>query len=253
MPASLSQISLRGTAPSCCSNSHDPRSRSSVFRVGIIRAVTNREWAATITNTGSNALVPSSNGIFFGGNQRSHCTASPAAQWTRSAGSTGACSGRNLATLSRNHRIDPSQPTRSANTVAGIDGVSVNSLRTSASKGVNDVGRGDRSYRGGPTEFTALITVVREIPNLAAIRAFGSPSAASLRIKAQSSKVNTLQSVSVHFSTAATDQFSSTADNASHSQLCITIRAVIRSVDLAHRRSRSWASVNSVPPFPILE
>ena len=108
-----------------------------------------------------------------------------AAHSRRPAGSTGACSGRNLATLSRNHRIDPSQPTRSANTVAGIDDVSVNSLRTSASNGVNDVGRGDRSYRGGPTEFTALITVVHEIPNLAAIRAFGSPSAASLRINAQ--------------------------------------------------------------------
>jgi len=45
---------------------------------------------------------------------------------------------------------------------------------------VNDVGPGDRSYRGGPSEFTALITVVRQIPSRCAIRAFGTPSAASL-------------------------------------------------------------------------
>jgi hypothetical protein len=57
------------------------------------------------------------------------------------------------------------------------------------------------------------MTVVREIPNLAAIFAFGSPSLANLRINAQSSKVITLQSLSVHFSSAATVQFSSAADS----------------------------------------
>jgi len=41
---------------------------------------------------------------------------------------------------------------------------------------------------------TALITVVREIPSLLAICAFGTPSPASRRIDAQSSKVITLQS-----------------------------------------------------------
>jgi hypothetical protein len=50
------------------------------------------------------------------------------------------------------------------------------------------------------SEATALTTVVREIPNRAAIRAFGTPSPASRRINAQSSKVITLQSSSVHFS-----------------------------------------------------
>jgi hypothetical protein len=44
------------------------------------------------------------------------------------------------------------------------------------------------------------MTVVREIPSRAAIRAFGTPSAASLLISAQSSKVITLQSLSAHFS-----------------------------------------------------
>ncbi|MCO7204630.1 hypothetical protein NH287_14145, partial [Microbacterium sp. CnD16-F] len=41
---------------------------------------------------------------------------------------------------------------------------------------------------------------------------FGTPSPASLRINAQSSKVITLQSLSVHFSSAATVQFSSAVD-----------------------------------------
>src|SRR5215203_4770940 len=44
------------------------------------------------------------------------------------------------------------------------------------------------------------MTVVLEIPNCAAMRAFGTPSAASLLISAQSSKVITLQSLSAHFS-----------------------------------------------------
>lgn len=51
----------------------------------------------------------------------------------------------------------------------------------------------DSGSLGGSRCSFALMTVVREIPNLAAIRAFGSPSAASLRISAQSSKVITLQ------------------------------------------------------------
>ncbi len=63
-------------------------------------------------------------------------------------------------------------------------------------------GRAARSYRGGDPEATALTTVVRETPNLAAILAFGEPSAASLLINAQSSKVITLQSSSAHFSSA---------------------------------------------------
>ncbi|MER3392590.1 MAG: hypothetical protein RIC81_08760, partial [Microcella pacifica] len=47
----------------------------------------------------------------------------------------------------------------------------------------------------------------------AAIRAFGTPSAANLRINAQSSKVITLQSSSVHFSSVDTVQFSSVVDS----------------------------------------
>jgi hypothetical protein len=46
-----------------------------------------------------------------------------------------------------------------------------------------------------------LMTVVLEIPSRCAIRAFGTPSAASLLISAQSSKVITLQSLSAHLFT----------------------------------------------------
>jgi hypothetical protein len=81
-----------------------------------------------------------------------------------------------------------------------MSGTSSNKARTAGSNTVNDVGLGDRSYRGGEPELTALMTVVREIPSRAAIRALGTPSAASLLISAQSSKVITLQSSSAHFS-----------------------------------------------------
>jgi hypothetical protein len=84
--------------------------------------------------------------------------------------------------------------------VAGMSGVCSNSSRTRGSNTVNEVGAGLRSYRGGASELTALITVVLEIPSRCAICAFGTPSAANLLISAQSSKVITLQSSSAHFS-----------------------------------------------------
>ena len=89
MPPSLSQINLRGTRPSCWISSHEACSGSSVVLVGIIRPTMNLECAAVITSTGNNLAVPSSSGIFFGGNQRSHCAASPGSQVSRSAGSIG--------------------------------------------------------------------------------------------------------------------------------------------------------------------
>lgn len=103
-------------------------------------------------------------------------------------------------TPARNHVIDPVQPTRSATTVAGMSGVSCNSARTRGSNATKEDSVGVRSYCGGESVRTAFSTVVREIPSLAAIRAFGTPSAANRRINAQSSKVITLQSSSVHFS-----------------------------------------------------
>ena len=117
-----------------------------------------------MTSTGSSVLDPSSSGIRFGGNHRSHCAASPASQTSRSAGSGRRCSGRSRRTLSRNHVIEPGQSTRSAITVAGISGCSDKIARTLASNGANDVAAARRSYLGGRTEATAAATVARATP-----------------------------------------------------------------------------------------
>ena len=53
---------------------------------------------------------------------------------------------------------------------------------------------GARSYFGGDVDATAFATVFREICSRSAICDFGTPSAANLRINAQSSKVITLRS-----------------------------------------------------------
>jgi len=174
----------------------------------------NLEYAATITNTGNNPAVPSSSGIRWGGNHKSHCAASPGAHTSRSAGSARPCSGRKRATFSRNHDDEPVQPTRSAITVAGISGNSTNNARTRPSTPLNDVtANGGRSYLGGSLDAAARATVFREIPNRSAIRVFGTPSATNLRINAQSSKVITLQSSSAHFPSGRTAQFSAVTDN----------------------------------------
>ena len=95
-----------------------------------------------------------------------------------------------------------------------MSGNSASSIDTRSSNGVNDVAStGGRSYFGGSVDATAWATVLREIPNRSAIRAFGTPSAANLRINAQSSKVITLQSLSAHFSTGRDAQFSAVTDN----------------------------------------
>lgn len=83
--------------------------------------------------------------------------------------------------------IDPSQPTRSAITVAGISGCSLRIARTLASNGVNEVGTGLRSYFGGRSEATARSTVALPIPRSRATCRRGTPSATSRRINAQSS------------------------------------------------------------------
>jgi hypothetical protein len=81
---------------------------------------------------------------------------------------------------------------------------------------VNDVSAtGVRAYLGGSVEFTALVTVLREIPKRSAIRVFGTPSRSSLRISAQSSKVITLQVSSAHFPLGRTAQNSAGADTIS--------------------------------------
>ena len=76
MPASLSQSSRFGTAPTCSDSSdHIPASRSGALRDGSIRAVISREYDATTTTTsiGGDPASPAPSGILAGGNQRSHC------------------------------------------------------------------------------------------------------------------------------------------------------------------------------------
>ncbi len=53
-----------------------------------------------------------------------------------------------------------------------MSGTSSNKARTRGSNTVKDVSLGDRSHLGGASEFTALMTAVREILNRCAIRAF---------------------------------------------------------------------------------
>jgi hypothetical protein len=182
--------------------------------VGTIRPQIKRECAATTTSTGNSAVVPSSSGIRFGGNHKSHCAASPGAHTSRSAGSGRRSSGRSRATFSRNHDGEPDQPTRSAITVAGMSGNSASNVDTRSSNGVNDVAStGRREYFGGSLDATPRATVLREIPNRSAIRAFGTPSTANRRISAQSSKVITLQSLSAHLPSGRDAQFSTVTDN----------------------------------------
>ena len=95
--------------------------------------------------------------------------------------------GRSRRTLSRNHVIEPVQPTRSAITVDGISGCSDKITRTLASNGVNAVGTARRSYFGGRSDATARSTVARPIPNCRATCRRGTPSATSRLINAQSS------------------------------------------------------------------
>jgi len=100
-----------------------------VCRDGNIIAAMNREHAATITNTGNAACWPNPTGTLAGGNHRSHCTARPGGWASRSTGSAGRYSGRMARTRSRNHEIEPDQPTRSAITVAGICRYAANNAR----------------------------------------------------------------------------------------------------------------------------
>jgi len=65
-----------------------------------------------------------------------------------------------------NHKIDPSQPTRSAITVAGISGNSAKSARTRGSNAANDVVTGLRRYFGGAADATARATVDLPIAQL---------------------------------------------------------------------------------------
>ena len=235
MPASLSQISRRGTRPSSRSSSQVANSRSSVRLVGIIRPSMKREKAAVITSTGNNTRVPFSSGILRGGNHRSHCPASPAAQDSRSAGSGLRYSGRSRRTLSRNHVIDPVQPTRSAITVAGRSGCSASSARTRGSNAVNDVGTGLRSYFGGrsdrvPAQPSTDRSPSHAPPDAASPRpppAGGSTPNPPLRSPTQSVWVASFSSVAMASFSSVVDRLASATTGRSLSCLPLWLRALV--------------------------
>jgi len=136
----------------------------------------NLENDATITSTGGEPTCPWPSGTATGGNHRSHWAESPGRWLSRSAGSFGAYSTRSRATFLRNHDGEPNQPTRSANTEAGIAGNSASSCRTCASNGSNADGPLTREYFGGELDLTARATVSRDSPNRAAIARIDRPS-----------------------------------------------------------------------------
>ena len=79
-------------------------------------------------------------------------------------------------TRSRNHEIDPVQPTRSAITVAGICGYAINSALTCGSTALIAEGAGARWYFGGPSLANASATVSRAMRSWRAIARCDRPS-----------------------------------------------------------------------------
>ena len=173
----------------------------------------NRECAATITSTGNNAVVPSSSGIRLRREPQvalRRVTRRPHQPISRIRTAMLRSQTGHVLTEPR-RRPRPADP-----------------LREHRRRHLRELGQqrphpllerrerrrlaGARSYFGGSVDATALATVLREIPNRSAIRVFGTPSAANLRINAQSSKVITLQSSSAHFSSGRTAQFSAVID-----------------------------------------
>jgi hypothetical protein len=106
----------------------------------------------------------------------SHWAWSPGRQLSRSAGSLGAYSGRSNATRLRNHDAEPVQPTRSASTVAGIDGNRASRPRTRGSTASKADPAGAREYRGGDSIRNARATVARANPSRAATARVDKPS-----------------------------------------------------------------------------
>ena len=95
----------------------------------------------------------------------------------RLAGSTGRYTGRNSATRALSTRIERSQPTRSAITVAGMLGYAFSSSRIRGSTPSTIDPTPVRRYAGGPSAANAAFTVFLEIPINRAITLIGNRSA----------------------------------------------------------------------------
>ena len=151
MPDSLSQISRRGTRPSCSISAHDPNSRSG----GLARRdhpaadeprVRRRRSPAPATTPSCRPRAGSASAGTTGRTAPHHPAPTSAGPPDPGGDAPDAAGPRCRGTTS----VDPVQPTRSASTVAGMSGISASNARTRASNGVNDVGStGARSYFGG--------------------------------------------------------------------------------------------------------
>ena len=148
-----------------------------------------------MVNTGNCLAVrvcPNPTGSSMSGNQKSHWAISPATSLVRLAGSGGRYTGRSSATRPLSTLIERDHPTRSAITVAGIVGHAANNSRMRGSTSSTIDPEPGRSYRGGPSEASALLTVFFEHPITRAITLIGISSArCNRRISAQSSTNNT--------------------------------------------------------------
>jgi len=192
---SPSHTSARGTAPSPAISRHQPANRSSARRDGTRSAQPHRAYPVTIVSTGrcfAARTCPNPHGTVTSGNQKSHCAISPAAYAVRDAGSGGRYAGRHSATFPLSVRTEYGHPTRSAITVAGIDGNAASNSRIRGSNPSATDPCGARTYLGGLSLASAAFTVFREIPIIRAISAIGICSARrSRRISAQSSTLST--------------------------------------------------------------
>ena len=169
------------------------------LRVGIICPVTNREWVAVTTNTGNGFTVPSSSRILRGGNHKSHYAASPGAQTSRSAGVTGRSSSA-AASRSPEPSVRSSPvTTRPAPSPACLGSVPTRTVPAARTQCVRERCRPRRPLMPRRRHRTHGLDHRRPQDPQPAIRAVGTPSAASLLISTQSSRVITPQSSTAHF------------------------------------------------------
>ena len=125
----------------------------------------------------------------------------------------------------REHRIDPVQPTGSASTVAGMSGVCSNNALHPALDHREQCRPRLALIRGRRIGVHRLDHRAPRNLNRAAIRAFCTPSAASILISAKSSKVLTLQSLSITFHRRKCSPSSAAASWSAEWNYCIATRA----------------------------
>lgn len=152
--------------------------------------LSDHEWRmrAVTINTGRSLAVPPSRGISSAGTTDSTAQRHPD---PGSPGSIGRNSGRNRFTPARSGDRPPSNRPAARPPSPACPASLSTAPRMRGSNAPKEDSVGVRSYCGGESVRTAVSTVVREIPSLNALRAFGTPSAASRRINAQSLKVIT--------------------------------------------------------------